>query len=160
MKRKAVATRLANSYANNPGRILDNTNIDEITGCLIWRGACIDKKRPVIRSGDGTGTLIDPTRLIVPREDSEAYRRTCGNHLCLNKNHIVIMAYRNEHTILTLGPPCGEKNGRHKLTEEEVLYIRRALKAGAIPASLAKRYNVLTTTISMIKLRQRWSHLK
>jgi len=53
----------------------------------------------------------------------------------------------------------GEGHGRHKLTTEDVLEIRRSLAAGSVQAALAEEYGVARCTISDINIRRRWKHL-
>lgn len=54
----------------------------------------------------------------------------------------------------------GEKNSHAKLTEKDVLEIRKRLKNGESGSALAREYGVQKTAISRIKLRKSWSHLK
>jgi hypothetical protein len=56
----------------------------------------------------------------------------------------------------------GERNGRSKLTEKDVLNIRavfKNLKKGGKMA-LAKKYNILPTTLRKIAVGELWKHLK
>ena len=50
----------------------------------------------------------------------------------------------------------GERNGRAKLVEEQVLTIRSSSEPRRV---LAERYGVTTNTISWIQSRQTWKHL-
>jgi len=54
----------------------------------------------------------------------------------------------------------GSKNGKSKLTESQVLDIRRALMNGATVGSIAKQYNLNHVTISDIKYGRTWVHCK
>lgn len=54
----------------------------------------------------------------------------------------------------------GTKHHFVKLTEKDVLSIRKELNAGIKGVELATRYNVTAKTISKIKLNQRWKHIK
>jgi len=53
----------------------------------------------------------------------------------------------------------GEKNGRAKLTDAEVMEIHRLVEAGERQAALAARFNVTQTTISAIHRGRTRSHL-
>ncbi|WBK39893.1 transcriptional regulator [Rhodobacteraceae phage LS06-2018-MD07] len=53
----------------------------------------------------------------------------------------------------------GENNSKAKLTQEQVLEIRRLLKGGKTATAIAKSYGVHQVTISRIKNGQRWGHL-
>ncbi len=56
-----------------------------------------------------------------------------------------------------LGQPQGERHPQAKLTSEEVKEIRESSQSNA---SLARAYKVNAKTISRIKHRQLWKHLK
>lgn len=53
----------------------------------------------------------------------------------------------------------GSKMGTSKLTEAEVLDIRRAIDKGCKQVDLANKYNVSISTISAIKHRRKWNHI-
>jgi hypothetical protein len=54
----------------------------------------------------------------------------------------------------------GERNGRAKLTGDDVRAIRRAYEAGsATPATLARRYGVADTVIHNIVRYRSWKHI-
>lgn len=55
--------------------------------------------------------------------------------------------------------PNGEKHGRAKLTEADVLRIRESSLFGARQADLAKLYGVKACTIDKIKTRAIWRHV-
>ena len=58
----------------------------------------------------------------------------------------------------SVGSP-GEKNGKAKLTEKDVLDIIELLKQKQSGASIARQYNVSTATISGIKNKKTWTYL-
>ena len=53
----------------------------------------------------------------------------------------------------------GSRNGFSKLSEEDVLSIRRRYDNGARQVALAAEFNVYQTTISRIVLRKQWQHI-
>jgi hypothetical protein len=53
--------------------------------------------------------------------------------------------------------PRGERNGRHKLTEEEACVILVSTDPQKVAAS---RYGVSVATVRLIRLRRIWTHLK
>lgn len=53
----------------------------------------------------------------------------------------------------------GDRNGRAKLTGDQVLQIRRRLAMGEKQIPLAKEYGVTQAHISQIKRRQEWDHI-
>jgi hypothetical protein len=54
----------------------------------------------------------------------------------------------------------GEKHYAARLTEKQVLDIRKRLEEGAFLRTLAKEYGVGKTTINNIKCRHTWAWLK
>lgn len=54
----------------------------------------------------------------------------------------------------------GSKHGTAKLTEEDVLEIRRLLTSNITPKVVAKQYGVCRATISGIKRGYKWKHVK
>ena len=52
----------------------------------------------------------------------------------------------------------GEQCQNHKLTEEDVLYIRKCNNMTNV--ELSKKFNVSHTTISDVKLHRTWKQLK
>jgi hypothetical protein len=53
----------------------------------------------------------------------------------------------------------GEKQGNHKLTEQDVIIIRGLLSLGHTLRSIAENFGVDFTNISAIKRRKTWKHL-
>lgn len=66
----------------------------------------------------------------------------------------------HDHAMRTGLTLRGERHGRHILTEDQVLEIRKRFAQGKINKSrLAKEYNIPRTTISRVILRNTWRHL-
>jgi len=57
-------------------------------------------------------------------------------------------------------PTSGEIHGMCKLTENQVIDIRKRINNGEMNNEISKIYNVSHTLISKIKNRNRWKHLK
>lgn len=53
----------------------------------------------------------------------------------------------------------GEKNGRVRLTKEDVISIRTSRANGETLQSLADRYGVASATVSYIVVRKTWAHV-
>ncbi len=53
----------------------------------------------------------------------------------------------------------GELNGRAKLTEQDVMEIKKLLKLGHTQRDIGKRFGVYSSTISMINTGKLWRHL-
>ena len=92
----------------------------------------------------------------------------CDNPPCVNPRHLFLGTQADNLTDMTdkgrrgqpnPPPPIGEKNGNSKLTESDVLLIRRYLTVGKWKQkTIAKLFGVCKATITGIKNRQRWAH--
>lgn len=93
----------------------------------------------------------------------------CDNPSCVNPEHLFLgTAQDNMDDKMKKGrkgdsgtktPPIGEKNNKAKLTEKQVLRIRKDLEDGDTIKYLANKYGVHKTTISYIKNRKTWRHI-
>lgn len=54
----------------------------------------------------------------------------------------------------------GENHPRSKLTEEDVIEIKRMLKEGCKQKEIMKRFNIKQPTVSAIKAGRIWSHIE
>lgn len=54
----------------------------------------------------------------------------------------------------------GSNNTRAKLTEVDIPIIRKRFLLGHTNAEIARDYGVVSSSISKIRLGQRWSHIK
>lgn len=90
-----------------------------------------------------------------PQHETE---HLCGKHRCMNKKHVQWAlhkencARRTEHGTQTIG----EKHGMAKLTEAEVLEIRKIPKR---TRGVAEKYGISIATICTIRARKNWKHL-
>jgi len=78
---------------------------------------------------------------------------------------VVTCSENNYHRFGVLGvkpannPNPGSKNGRAKLTENDIPKIREMLKSGMTQTAIAKLYGVNQTQISLITLGKGWRHV-
>jgi len=77
------------------------------------------------------------------------------------KNLEYVSQKRNVHHAIEAGRVgwSDRRNVHLKLTEEQVLEIRAALKCGVMQKVLAEEYHVTDRTISDIKTRRTWTHI-
>lgn len=92
----------------------------------------------------------------------------CDNPGCVNPEHLFLGTHKDNSQDASKkgrfpdrrGLNPGEAHGRSKLTEEQVLSIRKEYKTGNITqAELARKYNVSQATICQIVTRQTWKHI-
>lgn len=90
-------------------------------------------------------------------------RHTCDNPLCINPEHLIIGTNADNvrdkvERGRTVSFP-GELNPMAKLTEKQVLEIRKLLKEGWTMTEIAKKFNVSRKAISKIHNRKSWTYL-
>jgi hypothetical protein len=102
---------------------------------------------------------------------------TCDNPPCQNPRHWFLGTHKdNAHDreqkmrgrYKTLGPlppkpkvgrARGERDGNAKLTEADVLEIRRLSTTGVSQRSIAERFGITQVNVSSIARRRTWAHL-
>lgn len=89
---------------------------------------------------------------------------TCDTPACVNPDHLFLGTHldnmtdkRNKKRGLSAR---GENHSSAKLTENEVIEIRKNYAVGIRQAELAKKYSVAQTLISHIVTRGAWKHVK
>jgi len=90
------------------------------------------------------------------------HRRECGNPSCVNPNHL----YMGTHTdnvrdmIIWGNVAMGTRSGRAKLTEEDVLSIRRIHEDKQLTyKNTANLFGITAFHVGQIVLRHYWKHL-
>lgn len=141
-------------------RFLALIELDPTTGCLLWRGP---------QRGDGYGRFRQEAahRLAYvaahgPIADGLIVRHSCHNRLCVNALHLQLGTHAdNRRDCVEAGRQAkGERNGRAKLTEEQVVTIVARLRDGETLAQLARTYGVTRRAIRFIRNGQNWRHLR
>lgn len=90
---------------------------------------------------------------------------TCDNRKCVNPTHLFLgTSKENVQDMIKKGRKItnsiGEKNNNHKLTEKDVLEIRKTFaKKEKTITELSKAYLVTTTHICAIVYRKEWTHI-
>ena len=88
---------------------------------------------------------------------------SCRNRHCVNPNHLRWGTHQdNTDDMMRDGTsPVGNKNGNSKLTEEQVLSIRREYEEieEMTKQQLADKYGVSRVLISRIINRKIWTHI-
>lgn len=86
---------------------------------------------------------------------------SCDNPICVNPAHLRpgTMAENSADMVRRCRSTFGERKALAKLTEADVLEIRRRVRAGELQRSIAEDFGVSRVTISDIKRRKSWQHL-
>ena len=94
-----------------------------------------------------------------PVPDGKCVMHTCDNPLCIRPDHLVVgSTEQNMQDRTEKGrAAAGEKNGRAKLTEDQVTEIRGLLKAGVAKRAIARRFGVSDTLIRYVSVGKAWS---
>ncbi|NPT59080.1 HNH endonuclease [Paraburkholderia elongata] len=91
-------------------------------------------------------------------------RHKCDNPAWVNPDHLVPGTHKDNSRDMVergrQGNTRGERSGKAKLKEKEVIEILRRLSAGEFGTALAKEYGVGNTTIYEIKSGKHWAHLQ
>ncbi|EKN4811470.1 TPA: HNH endonuclease [Yersinia enterocolitica] len=95
-------------------------------------------------------------------------RHKCDNTRCINPDHLEIGTHadntadkmkRGRHRFgLNPAPSMGEKNGRSKLTDEDVRFIRKK-DNNLSNQEIAKIFNISKSQIGKIKQLLSWKHV-
>lgn len=97
-----------------------------------------------------------------PPEDGQVARHLNGN---CQDSRLVNLAWGSEienHTDMRRHgtDPCGERNGRSILTEDDVRRIRAMRSAGLQYAQIAEQFPVALRTIRKVCKRRSWAHVE
>lgn len=86
----------------------------------------------------------------------------CDNPSCVNPEHLFVGTQKENLLDRKLKGRSveGNKNGRCKLSDKDILAIKRLLAEKIDQRDIAKSYGVAQTTISAINLNKSWSHIK
>ena len=149
-------------------RLISHVVKNEVSGCWEWQGS----KR------SGYGRMIVGSRKDGTRRSESAHRisyivhrgeipdgmevcHRCDNRCCVNPDHLFIGTHQeNMEDRESKGrnkPQSGEKNGRAKLSEADVLRIREKRESGVSFQKLANEYGVHKKTIMDAVSGKNWS---
>lgn len=145
--------------------------IDPVTGCWNWIKSC---------DGQGYGQFWSGSKLMRSHRWAYNYYKgnlsqnlcvchKCDNIKCVNPDHMFLgtqddnlkdMTNKGRRALDTAknrNTARGERQGRSKLTEEQV---REILTFNGNQHDIARKFNVTHSLISSIKLRKVWKHLQ
>ena len=87
---------------------------------------------------------------------------SCDNRCCINPDHLFLGTQKDNMDDMTnkgRDRRTGEQNGSSKLTEKQVLRIRKLHKKGFLQKTLAKQFSVDKSSIGFIVNRKTWKHI-
>ena len=89
----------------------------------------------------------------------------CDNPLCVRVEHLFVGSHADNHRDKMskgrhgYGTAPGEAHGAHKLTNADVMEVRRLRKSGVRLMRIAEQFGVSHVAVSMIARRVTWKHL-
>lgn len=132
--------------------------------CIIWPYAAGTVGHGVMRVD---GQQVSVTRLACerkwgpPGEGVEAAHGPCHNPRCFNPRHLSWKTTSenamDKHRDGTMS--LGSLHGMSKLTEDDVLEIRRLAESGMVKRRIAERFGISATNVTDITLRHTWKHV-
>lgn len=137
----------------------------ETDDCILW---------PYGKAGSGYGVLtVDGRHVYAHRMVCEAANgpmpsgkrdaaHGCGNSSCINKRHLrwATPKENDADKIIHGTTNKGERHGNSKLTDFDVLAIRKRLRQGETQRSVARDFSVHVMTVCNIGLGKRWTHVE
>jgi hypothetical protein len=145
-------------------RLFSGVEINQSTGCWEWKGAK-DRKGYASLSIDGKQVKAHRQsymQLVGPIPEGMMICHKCDNPSCINPEHLFAgTALDNSRDCISKGrqKPIGEKSFTAKLTDSEVLRIRKELASGAQKKHLGKKFGVSARAIFKIANGDTWKHL-
>jgi hypothetical protein len=142
------------------------TKVRKTRGCWYWTASTF------LNSGRARASL--GTRSVVAARVSYVLHKgkikdklvchKCDNILCVNPKHLFLGTFKdNTQDMIQKGRKfrtLGETNGSVKLTEKQVIQIRKLFKEGFNYSKLSKKFSVTTSNIGLIVNRKTWPHIK
>lgn len=142
-----------------PREFLGKIQTDE---CWIWTGSK-DK------DGYGWSNFSNEKKahrasyrfFVGPIPDGLGVLHKCDKPSCVNPKHLFLgdCAANHADMIAKDRQPKGERHRKAKLTEAQVLDIRRLYAAGETPLALSRLFNVCAATIVHVATGRTWTHL-
>lgn len=146
-------------------RLAARTEPDTNGGCTLWTGGTVG----------GYGRIkVDKKKVLThrlawklangPIPDGLHVLHRCDVPACVNPDHLFLgTPASNAADMLTKGRGAdfrGERNGKAKLTDKDVVTIRARLAAGEGGAAIARDFSVSRVAVSRIKRGKAWTHHK
>jgi len=135
--------------------------VEKGRGCWVWRGSHNMEGYGVLRGPDQRPVKAHRVSWelhVAPIPEGMVICHQCDNPPCVRPSHLFIGTQaENQHDRNRKGRGNqGARNGRAKLTPQQVSTIRRRYAVGITQQVLAETYDVSQKTISFIVRREHW----
>jgi hypothetical protein len=135
---------------------------DPVTGCIEWTGTRSNGYGHIWRGGRKVGTHCLAWELKHgPIPKGMCVCHSCDNPACCNTDHHFLDTHAGNMADMVAKDrqQKGEKHSRAKLTEADVIEIRRRLAAGEVQRALAEAFGIGSSTVGRIKTGKAWTHV-
>jgi hypothetical protein len=137
--------------------------------CWIWTAATRGPGYGAFRVGsarDGTRRTVPAHRYMYElingsvSSDLQVCHR-CDNPPCVRPDHLFLGTNADNiaDKVAKGRAPCGMSSPNHRLTDADVIGIRRACEAGDCQRKVAARFGVCQRTVSRVVRRELWRHI-
>ena len=144
------------------------------SGCWLWTGTQSNHSKhgqfaipTKVTTEEGTrltvyrmrgAHIISHELFIGPVPEGFEVVRTCFNRLCVSPEHVRAVTHQGRQDLVVEAgrQPKGEGHGGARLTEKDVLEIRRS---STVAGKLGKLFGVSRQHITRIKNRSCWKHI-
>jgi hypothetical protein len=135
-------------------------------GCWEWNGRLFSTGYPImtilhkkgVQTGHRASWVIHKGKI----PEGLFVCHTCDNKECTNPEHLFLGTHKeNTLDMVTKNRQAiGIRNGCAKLSENDVIEIKKHLSLGNTYRELAEKFSVSTTNIAHIKNRKLWKHIQ
>lgn len=140
-----------------------NTFLEKTETCWLWMRAVTPAGYGIFsRNNKSIYAHHQAWRLWKSPDLPKVIRHTCRNRHCCNPDHLEGGTYKENNGVDRERDGTdnkGERHGKHKLTTENVVEMRRLRREGASVESLCERYSVHHSCILFALDGTLWSHV-